>query len=520
MEFFRQFWGGIGQAWNHMSTSARVNIALTFLFAVAVIGGVLFFGSRPQYVTLFDGLSPDDMATVQARLADENVPYEVDHSRHSVLVPSNERSRMRVELLASGIPKSQGTLAGFESLGSSSFTQNQFAQQKGYQVALMGQLQRMLNEFSFVDKSFVQVTEGKARPFTDERNPSEATVTLKVNRPLKEEDIRAVLACVSSFGGADLTQEHITLVTVDGRILNAPSEDDFGTMANSQLAYSRSYKNDLERSAEEALRRIGVRSVVRVSLNIDNSSTTERTEEVNKGTLISSLESESSTESIESVPGGPPGARANLPPDAPYPGGAGTKQTENQLFESYEPSRRTVEKVTKPGAAEVVRVTAIVEGRYKDEVNANGNKTGGKVYVPRTKQELDMYKGLVATAAGVADENIVVQDHPFQLEQLAPVAAAFDEATTAARLSDLVEWITGVGRIVIVVVLLLIVRRFMLRAAVRQDLIKEELRLEIQRAGPEERCRHEIATEVERVSKDRPAIVASLLRTWLRESEE
>ena len=520
MEFLRQFLEGIGQTWRRLSASARVNIGLAFVFSVVVIGGMVLFGGRPQYVTLFDGLGPEDMVAIQGHLDDDGVPYKVSSTGQSIEVPSSQRSDLRVKLLAAGIPKSQGTLAGYDSLGSSNFTQNQFAQEKGYQIALMGQLQRMLNEFSFVEKSFVQLTEAKEELFTDSQKPSEATVTLKVNRPLKEEDIKAVLGCISTFGGANLTREHINLVTVDGRVLNAPSEDDFDTIANSKLAYMRDYKSTLEKSAEEALLRLGVRSVVRVSLDIDQSSTKERTENVKTGTVMSSLTSKSSTENIESLPEGPSGARANLPSDVPTPGGTGTKQTDTQTLENFEPSRTTVEKVTGPGSAKVVRVAAIVEGRYRDQLDASGQTTGEKSYVERTKAELDKYRELVAATVGVTDDSIVVQDHPFELEQLAAATTVFDKVETAAWQSNLLELGGLLLKTALVAVLFLIARYLLLRAAVRQDLIKEEPDLEIQRATPEDRRRQEIASEVERVSQDQPDTVASLLRTWMSESEE
>ena len=520
MEFLRQFWDGITQAWQRLSASARVNIGLAFIFTVAIVGSMVYFGSRPQFVTLFDGLGPEDTVAIQSRLADENVPYRVVDSGQTIEVPVADRSRLRVALLSDGIPKTQGTLAGYETLGTSNFMQNQFAQEKGYQIALMGQLQRMLNEFSFVDKSFVQITEAKEEIFSNSQKPSEATVTLKVNRPLKEEDIKAVLGCISTFGGANLTRENVNLVTVDGKVLNAPSEDDFDTIANSRLAYMKNYKSALEKSAEDALYQIGVRSVVRVSLDIDQSSTTERRQEVLDGAVVSSLTSESSTENMETTPGGPSGARANLPADAPIPGGTGTRQSETQSLENFEPSRTTIEKITAPGAATVTRVTAIVEGTYEDEVDANGEKTGERTYVAPPSEKIDTYTELVAAAVGVADDNIEVRDHPFNLEQLAAATTAFDSVETAAWRSNLWETGTTVGKLVLVVILFFVLRYFLLRAAVSQDKLKEEVHLEIQRASPEERRRKEIAQEVERVSQDQPEAVASLLRTWLSESEE
>ena len=75
------------------------------------------------------------------------------------------------------------------------------------------------------------------------------------------------------------------------------------------------------------------------------------------------------------------------------------------------------------------------------------------------------------------------------------------------------------GKIALVIVGLILIRSLLLRgiAAMNQE---EEVVLDIPTASPEEIRRHEIATEVERVAKDQPDQVASLLRTWMSESED
>lgn len=519
MEFFRQLWEGTANAWQRLSTSARVNMAVAALFTVTLIGILVYYTSRPQYVELFTNLSPEDMVAVQGSLEDAGVPYQTDSSGRNVLVPSQYRSDMRVKINAAGIVKSQGSIAGFEIFSSPNLMENKFAQDVKYQRALMGELKNQLEQYSFVNRAYVMIREAKEELFASEQKPTEATVTLDISQPLAEEQVKAVLGTITTFGGANLTRDHVNLVTVDGKTLNAPSEDDFDSIANSKLEYARKYRKELEKSAEEALGDIGVRSVVRVALNIDHSRTTETSEEVKAGTPISSLSSSTTTTSTQGAPEGPAGARANLPDDAPAPGSEQNSTTTEQTLDNFMPSKKTVTRELTPGSATATQVTAIVEGRYNDEVGQDGQRTGQKTYEERTKKELDTYKRLVASACGIEENLVEVRDHPFEVEKLAAATSALEAVQTASFMANWQDTISMILKIGAVAFAFLLVRRLLLRASIPMEPEEEAVRFEMPTAGPEEIRKREIAGEVERVSQEQPEAVAALLRTWLSERE-
>lgn len=521
LEFLRQFAAGLLSAWERLSTSARATVAVAFLFTAAAIALAVYVGSRPQYVELFSNVSPQDMLAVQGRLEQASVPYRIDSTGTTISVPIQHRSNMRVEILGAGLVKSQGTLPGYELFDTANLMQTQFTQDINYQRALAGELQRLLNEFAFVRNSYVSIREARDELFTSEQKHSEANVTLDVAAPLTEEQVKAVLNTVATFGGAKLSRDHINLVTVDGRILHAPTETDFDSVATSKLELARAYRNDLKREAESALARFGVRSVVTVALDIDHSSRKETKEQVSKGTEISRYTTKNSTISSESAPTGPAGARANLPADAQEAGGQQTNQTETMSIENMEPSRTTTETITTPGEVEVIGATVIVESKYEDEVDEQGNPTGRRQPTERTREELAQYQDLVATAVGVSSDKIKVSDHPFELQDLAvPAGTPAAAAVPASRFSIGMVQLNDVLKIVAVIVLFFIVRFLALRATVRREQAEEEISIDLPKASPEELRKREIATEVERVSQEQPEAVASLLRTWLNEPEE
>ncbi len=519
MDFLRQLVDGIVNAWQRLSASARVNVVLAFLFSIVAIGFIVYATRRPHYVDLFTNLSPEDMVAVQGQLDSAKVPWKIDPTGHTIQVPLQYRSDMRVKVNAAGLVKSQGSLPGFELFNTSNLMQNKFTQDVNFQRALMGELQSQLNQYSFVKRSFVMIREAKDELFTKEQKPTEATVTLDVTEPLNEEQIKAVLGTITTFGGANLTKDHVNLVTLEGKVLNAPAEGDFDSVANSKLEYARKYRKELEKSAEDALHQIGVRSVVRVALDIDHSRVTERTEETKAGAVVSSMTVTNTTTSREGAPQGPAGARANLPADATAPGASQNTTSEEQTLENFQPSHHTIEKTTTPGTATATRVTAIVEGRYNDEVGADSKPTGKKVYAERSKQEIDTYKQLLAAAVGITDDKVQVRDHPFEIERLATTTTAFEQAQAAstwAKWQDVLSWAAKLGAIAAA---FLLVRYFLVRATIPGAVEEEEIRIELPTAGPEELRKREIASEVERVSQEQPEAVASLLRTWLSERE-
>lgn len=517
LQFARQFLAGLVLAWGRLSASARVTVAVAFIFTVATIGAMVTIGSRPQYVELFSGLSPQDMLAVQSRLDQEGVPWKADAAGTSIKVPLQYRSDMLVEINGAGIVRSQGTMPGFEIFDSSNLMQTQFTQDVNLMRAKTGELQNLLGRYSFIRNAYVSIAEAKEELFAENQLPIEANVTIDVTRNLTEEQVKAVLNTVAS-SIAGLSKDHINLATTEGKLLKPLADSGFDSIASTKLDLARTARTQLKREAEAALKEFGIRSVVTVMLDVDNTTKKETREKVEKGIAVSSLKITNQSNNSEASPSGPAGARANLPADAQNAGGETNSQTEKQQLTNTEPSRTTTITESTPGDVTVTGATAIVEGKYEDEVDEQGNATGKKVYKPRDKKELDTYQNLVATAVGVSADKVMISDHPFELQQLAAATPAV--AATASPFSFGAVQLDGILKILGVAVLFFVVRFLALRATVRKAQMDDTVEIDLPKASAEELRKREIATEVERVSQEQPEAVASLLRTWLSETEE
>ncbi|HEO72496.1 MAG TPA: hypothetical protein ENN80_14650, partial [Candidatus Hydrogenedentes bacterium] len=196
MDFLRQLLRGIRDAWRRLSASARINIVVATLATLCLIVAMVVMSSRPNYVRLYSRLDLDDAASIQAYLGESGVSFKLVDNGQSVLVPAEQRSRLRVALMEQGLPRKQGIAPGFELFEEQDLMANRWLQDVKYMRAVQGELQRQLNEFDFVNKSFVFIREAKEELFVAEQQPSEAAVTLDVTRPLTKQEVKTVLGII------------------------------------------------------------------------------------------------------------------------------------------------------------------------------------------------------------------------------------------------------------------------------------------------------------------------------------
>ena len=515
-ESLRQFMSGIQRTWQRLSLSARINIVLSLAATLVVIAALVFYGSQPQYVVLYSGLDRDDSAAIIQYLEDHNIPYRTREAGAVILVRTRDLSDVRVALHTQGLPRTYGVGVGFEIFDEPRVMISQAEQDIRFWRAVQGQLQRMLNEFSFVRRSLVYIHREQESLFADEQRPNEAAVTLDVTRPLTKTEIAAVLGVISSFGGVNLSIDNITLATTDGKSLHLPAEDEFTAISNRRLDFLNEYERQRELKAETALAKLGVKGFVRVSLDIDTTSVEETSNKAERGTAVSEMVSRIESTSRETLPEGPPGTLANIPEGTP--GALETTESQREELFNYEPSLTRTVRLTPPGSVLRTRAVAVVSGTYEPVLDADGNPTGDAEYVPRTDEQLEAYRTVVATAVGpeLTPEEIHVFDHPFEIEPIAAIET-FKAFEWAQIQENVLQWI-GTGLKVLLVVLgFIMFRRFLLRVLVVSE--EEVLPPEHEPSMREMRGR-EMAEEVERVSTEQPEQVASLLRAWLAEGEE
>src|SRR5579883_2809315 len=95
-----------------LSTAQKISIGVS---AVSVLAGVLVFARwkhEQDFKPVYTGLAPEEAATVVQKVKESGSEYRLAENGATVLVPSAKLAELRLDIAASGLPKS-GHL-GFE----------------------------------------------------------------------------------------------------------------------------------------------------------------------------------------------------------------------------------------------------------------------------------------------------------------------------------------------------------------------------------------------------------------------
>jgi flagellar M-ring protein FliF len=525
VEFLRQLTSGVRQAWQRLTISARINLIIASLLTIGLVGFMVFTASQPNYVRLYDGVNAEEMNKIIEALNKESIPYKMDENTQAIMVPLSNRSRAKMVLGSQELPSSQGRTPGFEIFEKQDIMANRWLQDVRYMRAVQGELQRQLNEFEFVKKSFVFIREAKEELFISQQKPSEAAVTLDVKRPLSKQEIKAVLHTISSFGGANLNVNNITLTTTDGTVLHLPADNEFASLANSKLEFVAELEKQREDRVVKDLEQLGVKAIVKVSAVVDFDSKTETVTSSEDGAVISTLTQNTTTKSKDALPQGAPGAMANLPEGAAASGGAETQEENKETVENFEPSKTETKTVHEPGKVLRYVVGAIIEGETKKTTSADGKET--TEYAGLTPEKKKAYEDFIIAAVGQGEEptKVTVSDQAFDIAKLTEARAAFQEIERARTVDIVLQYGMSVVKLLLVIMGFFAVRSFLRRAIVVPappvvaSVEEETSPLSMPTASPEDIRREEVAAEVARLSEQEPDAVAALLRSWLSEEE-
>lgn len=517
LEFFRQLVSGVTTTWRRLSISARVQLALAALLTIVLVAGAAFYGAQPQTGRLYSRLDLDEANEIAVYLNEQGIPYTLREGGTAIDIPVRDISRARVGLSAQNLPSSQGIVPGYELLDTTNLMTNRWQQDVNYQRALRGELQKLLNQFTYVKNSYVFIREAPDELFVGEQRPSMATVTLDTEGPLTPAQVKAVLRTVTSFGGAHLSPKSVSIVTTDGEILHSPSDDQFASIANDQLEVQVAYENAAESKIRQALEGMNVKHVVQVSAVMDWTSEEVKDRKVADGAVISTMETTSTVRDMSPTAGGPPGAVANIPEELGRPGEEGMISEDGETIENFEPSETMRITTTRPGRVKQYKVAAFIEGGYGPPANAapaaDGQEAPADEYKPLTPEQITKYSNFILNAVGdgTVPTEVAVFDQAFNIDRITA------EAPTTLPAAPWTEstWFNWVWRIGLVALMFLVVRFLMRRALVIPA--EEEEVIEIPEASPAERRQQEIAAEVERLSQQEPDTVAALLRTWMNE---
>ena len=382
--------------WSSVSFSQRMFIGGLATILIAVFIGVMVWMGRPEFSLLYANLQPEDANRVVKILEKQQVPFVLEQNGTAIMVPADKVHGLRISIAGENVLTGSGI--GFEIFNDVQVGQTDFVQRLNYRRALEGELGRTISQFPGVESARVHLVLPHRSLFIEEQQKPSAAVLLKLtgSRRVEPRDMEALVNLVTmSVEGLDRTRVSVT--DNSGKVLFQPEvEGSISGLTQTQFDHKTRTQQNLERRIEELLMPvIGAGKVIaRVNADLDFSQRTIRREmfDPDKTVVRSENRNEESTQGRATIGGGVPDP--NFRGDNP----AGNMSDQNSSRESrtinFEINKEEQNIVSNSGDISRISVAVIVDGMY--EKNAEGEM----VFTPRTAEEMDRIRQLVASAVG------------------------------------------------------------------------------------------------------------------------
>lgn len=407
----------LARIWSSLSRGQQISLILIPALLAAIGFGVTRWMHDSAFRVLYSALAPEDASAVTQKIREAGIEYKLDETGATILVPAERIADARLALASAGLPKT-GRI-GFEIFDRNNLGASDFAEQVNYRRALEGELERTVATLSEVEQARIHITFAKDSVFLDARQPSKATVVLKLRRtvPLRAGSVNAVANLIASAVDG-LAPESVAIIDSSGHLLNRPraAGDNEAAMAESNLEYRRQVESELLNKINLALGPLLGPDRFRASVNADcDFSSSEQSEEMvdgEKGAILTSQTTEESSGGVSD--GGTPGAAANLPRPPARVAGAGTgvlRRTENT---SYQPSRTVKKTVLPKGSVRRISTAILLDHAVRWE--GSGPKAK-KTLIPPSAETLKGVRDMVAGIVGFTEQRgdqITVETLPFE----------------------------------------------------------------------------------------------------------
>ncbi|MDF1880333.1 flagellar M-ring protein FliF, partial [Sulfurimonas sp. MAG313] len=381
----------------------KLNKSQKIVVGATIVGVVVFLiflvvytnkgTTRSNYKVLFDSLSASDAALVIEQLEKDNIPYAIPKD-NVITVPANVVYKERISIAALGLPRESSV--GFELFDSQEFGATSFDQNVKFLRAVEGELARTIQSLSPVEVANVNLALPKESLFVS--TPSEPTASVVVSlfegRILSPKQIRGIKNLVAA-AVPKMKVENVALINSEGEELGGEGDNSvLGELSSMQLKY----KNTEERKREKKIINVlspfiggDERVVAKVTIEYDFSQKSSSSEVYDPESVVRSEQTieEKREGSGPKEIGGVPGAVSNIGPVKGLDSQVSRdKYEKSNVSTNYEISK-TVSS-TKGEFATIKRVTAavVVDGKYKQKLDDEGNPTDEIEYVKRAESDL------------------------------------------------------------------------------------------------------------------------------------
>jgi flagellar M-ring protein FliF len=451
-------------------------VGVTIWIFVGLLGGA-------DYKPLYTGLATADAQSLVQQLAAQNINSQVSSDGTTVLVPSDQLDKARLQVASQG-PLSSGRM-GFELFDKPNWSGSDFSEKVNYQRALEAELERTIQTMNGVESVRVHLVLPHDSLFTERERPAKAAVLLKLRGTRMSDQVAGSVKNLVSSAWDDLSPENVSVITADGQMpggSHGESGDGSGAMADLETAMA-------ERVVQVLTPIVGsdhVKSSVTIEYDPTSGDSTQDVYDPAASAVLTSQISHETADGLE--PSGIPGTPTNAPNTPPSGAAANQTNTDDSTQGINTESKtfavsHTVRHLVEP-AGRIKRVAAaVLVDDVVDATDASGkaSETRRKRTPDEMKQIEELSKAAIGWDSGRGDQ-ISVENVSFR----APQAETLEPPSLPERVRIVAEQWTGLLRYAAILGLFLLVYFLILNP------VKTRVLTAIEAAGarvPEERNR-------------------------------
>jgi flagellar M-ring protein FliF len=254
-----------------ISITQRIGIVGAALAAVAMIGVLVMFASKPDYTPAFTKVSAADAATIEGALRGANIAYQVTDAGTTIEVPVDSLGDARIAAGNAGITTGNSNdTQGWSLFNNQGFGQSQFDQNVTYQRALEGELTKTIQGMDGVASARVSIVLAQTGALSSQDTPASAAIVLSMTGGATPSSglVQAIVNSVAkSVQG--LTTDNVVVTDDQGHVLAGAANNADTAAAQAKDLVEQQAKSKIESLIAAALG--PGHSSVAVSADVDTS---------------------------------------------------------------------------------------------------------------------------------------------------------------------------------------------------------------------------------------------------------
>ncbi len=215
----QSFFNNLLKTWSRLLWRHRLHI-LTFGFlSLVLVESAAYFLDRVGYKPLYFNLNPEDAKAIATKLNESKKDFLVKGSSILVAAPENEIAKLRLEISASGLPRS-GRI-GYEILDKNQFGMTDFTEQVKLQRALEVELARTISGLPEISNASVHIVLPKDSLLDEKKAEAKARVIIALRKgvELSKSGIAGIKGVVAA-AVPRLYLDNVSIVDDEGRLLS------------------------------------------------------------------------------------------------------------------------------------------------------------------------------------------------------------------------------------------------------------------------------------------------------------